>query len=51
MYDWFPGADPSTISGVRKQNTRARPPKKEDVYLIDNEHILVMPRPEGPKAL
>lgn len=33
----FEGADPSEISGARRQNTRARPPKKLEVYLIDEK--------------
>lgn len=42
MYEWFPGADPATISGARPQNTRARPPKNIDVYLIDDKPVVLM---------
>lgn len=37
MYAWFPGEDPVTKDGARRQNTRARPPKKIEVYLIDGK--------------
>lgn len=37
MYAWYPGGDPAGIDGARRQNTRARPPKKADVYLIDGK--------------
>lgn len=37
MYAWFPGADPATFDGARRQNTRARTPKREEVYLIDGK--------------
>ena len=37
MYAWYPGEDPAQISGARRQNTRARPPKKTEAYFINNK--------------
>ncbi len=45
MYAWFPGESPSTFAGARRQNTRARPPKKLDVYLIDDRPAVFL-RPD-----
>jgi hypothetical protein len=45
MYAWFPGADPATIQGARKQNTRARPPTRFDAYLIRGRVDIVV-RPD-----
>ena len=42
MYEWFPGADPATFDGARRQNTRARPPKKVEVYLVDDRITVFM---------
>jgi hypothetical protein len=48
---WFPGADPSSIEGARKQNTRARPPAKVDVYLIQGRIDIVQRPPYPPQPL
>lgn len=46
---WFPGADAASRPGVRLQNTRARPPRKVDVYLCGGV-LDILPRPPYPSS-